>query len=261
MENPTHLRRQVVLYSLPLLLVTSHFPGPALFILSIPSSAIVFLVVGTRKRMYASNVLFLLFLLFPETYFICYGFTVSTTYISVNSLCLDTFQQNNLRICTAVESIGLFLSLHFLNNRIVSLVLTLLQFINIRYLISPPIESADYGRAYEKVVKLLDGASFSNKAGEYRRVVRNRSQRMLRAKADFLTPLIMGNLSFISKVTICCSSLILNRKSYWMCFIAYSLLFFSPQWCCAVASFFCNFTPGHPTYRLISAQILYLMIR
>lgn len=261
MENPIYLRRQVVLHSIPLLLVTSHFPEPALFALSIPSSMLAFLVVGTKRRMYVSNTLFIACLLFPRVYFVCYGFTITSTYVSVASLCLGAFRKDNTRTCMVMESIGLLLSLHSLNNRAVSLFIALLQFANIYYLSSPPVESVDYGEAYEKLVKLFAGASFTNKASEYKKVVESGGKVLLSVRADFLTPLLMGNIALPCKVIICCSSLILNRKLYWLCFFAYLLSVFTFEWLCAFMSFFCDFVPEHPFYKLFSAQILYLLIK
>lgn len=262
MDTPVRLRRQVVLYALPLLMVSSHFPGiNMLFVASIPSSLAALAVPSTKQRMYISNVLFVLFLLFPGTYFICYGFTVTTTYVSVAALCLDTFQKDNLRVCAAVESLGLFLSLHLLSSRAVSSVFAILQFAAIRYMVSPPIESVDYGEAYRKVVRLLGGASFVNKAGEYKKVVSSKGRDILEARIDFLVPLLVGRLSLFPKVVVCCSSLVANRKSYWLCFIVYFLSLFPLDWCCALFSFFCDFVPGHPTYRLAGIQALYLISR
>lgn len=261
MDAPVHLRRQAVLYSASMALTALHFPGPTLFALSIPSSVFAFFVPGTRLRLCISNLLFVLFLVFPETYFVCYGFTVASTHISISSLCLDSFQHDSLQIGLVMESMGLLLSLCMPVSRALSLCLAMLQFANIYFLDSPPIESIDYGRAYEKMASLLDGTSFTVRAREYRGIVGAGRRRLLDARPDFLTPLFMGRLSLVSKAAVCCSSLVLCRKSIWLCFIAYLLLLFEFEWCCVVLSFLCSFVPGHPTYRLASAQVLYLMAR
>lgn len=261
MESPGCLRRQAVLYSMPLLLVASHFPGPYLFVLSIPSSLIAFLVPGTKRRMYISNSLFILSLLFPGLYFLCYGFTIAAIYVSVSNLCMDRFRRENLAIAGMMESMGMLLSLYSLRNNVVSMFLAAFHFLIIHRLMSPPIESDDYGQAYKKIAWLLREASFTDRANEYREVVGCRGIVIPEFKVDLWTPLLMGRLSCLSKATICCSSLIPIGKSYWMGFVVYSLSFLPVEWACASLSFFCDFTPGHPFYRLVSAQVLYLITR
>lgn len=261
MEEPMCLRRQVLLYAAPLLLVASHFPEPSLFALSIPSSLIAFLIPGMKRRMYVSNSLFILSLVLPKTYFLCYGFTVTATYVSISNLCMDKFHKGSLRLALMMESLGMLLSLCSLSSRVLSACLAVLHFGNIYRLVPPPIESTDYGQAYKRVAWLLREASFTDRANEYRAVVGCRGVIIPRLRVDFLVPLVMGSLPCTSKIVICCSSLIPVRKSHWMCFVAYSLSLVPTRWICPILSFFCDFTPGHPFYRLVSAQALYLMVR
>ncbi|AFM97713.1 hypothetical protein EHEL_010900 [Encephalitozoon hellem ATCC 50504] len=261
MESPGCLRRQAVLYSVPLLLVASHFPGPYLFVLSIPSSLFAFLIPGTKRRMYISNLLFILSLLFPGLYFLCYGFTIAAIYVSVSNLCMGRFRKENLVIAGMMESMGMLLSLYSLRNNVVSICLAALYFLFIHRLMSPPIESDNYGQAYKKIAWLLREASFTDRANEYREVVGCRSIVVPEFKIDLWTPLLMGRLSCLAKAVICCSSLIPIGKSYWMSFVVYSLSFLPVEWACMCLSFFCDFGSGHPFYRLVSAQALYLMTR
>ncbi|ADM10955.1 uncharacterized protein Eint_010930 [Encephalitozoon intestinalis ATCC 50506] len=259
MENPGSLRRQAVLYAIPLFLAASHFPGPYLFALSIPSSLVALLVPGTKRKMYISNSLFILSLLFPNIYFLCYGFTVAATYVSVSNLCIDKFHRGNLEIAGIMESMGMLLSLYSLNNRTVSMCLAVFHFFNIYHLSPPPIESEDYGQAYKKVARLLREASFTDRANEYRAIVRCRKMVLPEFRIDFRTPLLMGKLPCFTKALICCSPLVPVEKSYWISFVAYSLSFSSTEWICSGISLFCDFTPGHPFYKLVSAQILYFV--
>ncbi|CAD24973.2 hypothetical protein [Encephalitozoon cuniculi GB-M1] len=260
MESPRYLRRQAVLYAVPLFLMASHFPGPHLFALSIPSSLAAFIVPGTKRRMCVSNSLFILSLLFPSLYFVCYGFTIAAVYVSVSNLCMDRFHGEVLRIAGMMESMGMLLSLYSLNSRAVSLCLAALNFAGIYHLTPPPIESTDYGQAYKRVAWLLLGTSFTDRANEYRAVVGCRGMAAPGFRIDFLTPLLMGGLPCFAKAVICCSSLVLVWKSHWMCFAAYSLSLPPVEWACVCLSLFCDFTPGHPFYRLVSAQVLYFAI-
>ncbi|KHN70439.1 hypothetical protein CWI42_010920 [Ordospora colligata] len=260
MESPINLRRQAFLYSVPALMITSRFSESSLFVLSIPSSMAAFAIRDMKMKMCVSNVLFIASLMFPRMYFVCYGFSIGTVYTSIGSLCLGKMRSDGLRIGIVAESIGLFVSLCYTINPVVCLVMAIMQFVNIYYLDLPPVESQDHREAYSKMNKLLKGASFSDRASEYKAIV-GKENDVLMFRADFLMPMMMSSLPNVLKAVVCCTSLVFIKKSYWMCFMMYSFVILSSRWICAILAFFCDFVPGHPVYRLVSAQVLHMALK
>ncbi|KAH9412195.1 hypothetical protein HK407_01g00880 [Ordospora pajunii] len=260
MESPINLRRQAFLYSVPALMITSHFGGPSLFVLSILSSMAAFAITDTKAKMCVSNILFVASLVYPRMYFVCYGFSIATVYTSIGSLCLGKTRDDGLRMGIVAESIGLFVSLCYTISPVVSLFMAIAQFANIYYLDRPPVESQDHGQAYSRMNKLFKGASFTDKASEYKAIV-GKENDVLMLKADFLMPVVMSSLPDSLKAAVCCTSFVFIKKSYWMCFVMYSFVILSSRWMCAVLAFFCDFVPGHPVYRLVSVQVLHVALK
>jgi hypothetical protein len=260
MEHPKYLKRQIVLYSLPMLLVSAHLERPAAFVLSIPSAILPYFIYGTRAKMHLSNLLFILYLFHPSLYFVCYGFTLSSTYISLSNLCLDSLQDGNVQLGFVLEAMGVFASFYYRRSLVVSFGLGLLQFLNIHFLLSPPpMESADCGEAYLKLLRLFEGAPYKDRAKEYKKIISKTKKRLPR-KMDFFLPLIMSDGSLLYKIVLCCSAMMGGHKIYYMGFIAYSLLIMRHELLSAILAFFSSFSPGEPVFRLVSIQFLYLII-